>query len=611
MEQVPRAFLSVRRALFSLLESLGPPGRNPMIDQTIIMKSTNHPGITDTYTMPESMGSVLTKTISMEANYEYEGGNDDNNTNQPCVFLKSVVDDCYKSRLYARIFEYYFVENNPELFKSCRCPMENCPQRSFTHPKPMLLHLKNCKFFSQGLFRCPTCNDAEKFQTTSHKKCSWNREKFSQKVQRVVKAKLKSITSPRLGSKLPSEHCKDCGRSLRIKGPHDPFIFPEIPSRPCSTSPIFDASSFTIPIELPTSCSLQELVDTSPRPELQADSPIKGYKEPPPSPTYQDEAHGVLDSVSDMSSSSKFPSIKTLSPASTSGIDSAGLSPAITPESFMSTSTGHTLPSDYFGRIDFASDIQAGANGNGYVEQPRISLQRPRSTLIYDAPSTFDSVVLQSSFNRMGSPGGRGCTLSLQTPGLNLNCPPWIPYQENTVNPMNCGGQLNLRNSPPQSSVIETPLLSDFRPHLDSSIAVKNADAAELLMPFTDSSPLGTPLDSFFPPSSSDLPPDQEPLAQDFKCPKCDFLPNCRPKGFRASLRKHMETHTEKSHKCLHCPKMYKRADNLKAHVDKKHRGLGGLKRRQRSSDSLGLRSKRTKKGLCQDMGQEVMEPSQ
>ncbi|OTA56884.1 hypothetical protein K449DRAFT_468174 [Hypoxylon sp. EC38] len=626
MEQAPRVFLSVKGAFFSLLRSFSPVAalltfdstqihleQNLIMAQPIIMKSTNHPGTKDIYAMPGLMGSVgsvsTNSTISTEANFEHEGSNDDDNTDQPCAFQKGVVDNCYKSRFYARMFEFYFVDNNPELFKVCRCPMENCPQRNFTHPKQMLLHLKNCKFFSQGLFRCPTCNDAEKFETTSNRKCSWNKEKFSQKVQRVVKAGLKSITIPRSGSKLPLEHCKECGRSLRMKAPWDPLQLPEIPSRPCSTSPIFDASSFTIPVELPNSTPPQELIDTSLPPELTGDSSTKGHKEAPPSSICYDEAHHIISSVSDVSLSSDLPSVRTLSSASTSGIDSAGLSPAITPESFTSTSTGYAptqmLPPNHYGRIDYVSDIQTSVSGIGYVEQPQNRLQRPRSTLIYNAPSTFDSVTSQSSFGQRGSPGGRGYALSLRTPSPNLNCIPWTPYQE-TVNLMNCVGQLQLRNSPVSPSLIEESPLIDFTPRLDSFATVNDADAAEPFVPFTNSSPM----DSLFPSASSDMPPNSESFMSEFQCPKCEYHPAGKPKGFRAALRKHMDVHKEARHKCPHCTRTYKRADNRKAHVDKKHNSPGVLKKRQRSSDSLGPRRKKSKKASRGDVDQEIYELS-
>ncbi|KAI0838234.1 hypothetical protein F5Y06DRAFT_268878 [Hypoxylon sp. FL0890] len=145
---------------------------------------------------------------------------------RPCLLDGGVVDDCYKSRFYARALEFYLLEDNPESSKSYRCLMENCPQRNFTNPREMLRHLKGCPFFSQGMFRCPACNNAEKFWTVSEKSCSWNRENTSQKVHRKLKAIIKSVTHHHSDSK-PSpglNPCQEWGQLLNQRTFNSPYL---------------------------------------------------------------------------------------------------------------------------------------------------------------------------------------------------------------------------------------------------------------------------------------------------------------------------------------------------------------------------------------------------
>ncbi|KAI0536388.1 hypothetical protein GGR58DRAFT_397195 [Xylaria digitata] len=65
--------------------------------------------------------------------------------------------------------------------------MMSCPERDFKDSKAMLRHLKDCKFFSQGKFLCPTCHQGESFKVVSKSKCTWN------KVNRVLKLYQKAL----------------------------------------------------------------------------------------------------------------------------------------------------------------------------------------------------------------------------------------------------------------------------------------------------------------------------------------------------------------------------------------------------------------------------------
>ncbi|KAI1338447.1 hypothetical protein F5Y15DRAFT_129348 [Xylariaceae sp. FL0016] len=112
---------------------------------------------------------------------------------QSCLFRQGVVDECYRGRFWARALEHYLLDNDVRTSTSFRCLMSSCPRGDFKSSEDMLRHLKMCKFFSQGQFYCPMCEDTHEFRTVSKKGCSWNRIKTRHKIQKKIQSFLSPI----------------------------------------------------------------------------------------------------------------------------------------------------------------------------------------------------------------------------------------------------------------------------------------------------------------------------------------------------------------------------------------------------------------------------------
>ncbi|OTA93416.1 hypothetical protein M434DRAFT_31043 [Hypoxylon sp. CO27-5] len=592
------------------------------------------------YSMLESTNIITSGAVPYSEMYDYESKYGDmrlptiheeisghRDMGRRCFLDDGLVDDCSKSRFYARALEFYLLEDNPESSMGCRCLMENCPQRNFTNSKEMLRHLKDCPSFSQGLFRCPTCNDAEKFRTGSKRSCSWNREKFSQKVQRKLKDTIKSFTHHYSASKIPPPH--HCAPSYLVSKPASPFEVCEkcgqllryelsnsscpnsMRNSPCPTSPDTDRQEYC-----------QELVGTKPQ-ELHGESSSSSYKVTQLKQTYYDEASGLYHPVLNQSPSSNQSFELDSSPIFETCIHSTDVSPLSSAETGTTVPTGQTqsqcLTRNQYRRMEgirSASDIEGIPNdGDDYIEQASASWVRPQSTLLYDAPTIYNPA-LPAPCSPLGLYGGRGCTLSIQTGHLGSNTDNLIwqnmaLYHKSTMESLNAPGSPVIRSLVPSpSSETETPS-RDFTPsplslmksptypnlssYMDpSAISEKRAVAQNIAS--VDNSPY---TDSELPSSSSDQQLDSESSEHDMKCSfaDCNFKPSGnRPENYKSYLRKHMATHQEQRHECGQCTKVFTRADNREVHRRKSHHVLNGTNKRRDSSNGMILENNRKKR---------------
>ncbi|KAI1411446.1 hypothetical protein F5Y13DRAFT_191384 [Hypoxylon sp. FL1857] len=570
------------------------------------MTSSLYPNPID-YTLPESIDTVPNRSTPVDEKYCYE--NKYGATQMPtiyedlpghrdmsrrCLLYDGVVDDCYKSRFYARALEFYLLEDNPELSGSCRCLMENCPQRNFTNPKDMLRHLKGCPSFSQGLFRCPACNDAEKFQTVSRKCCSWNREKFSQKVQRKFKATIKSFTHHYSGSKLSPTLgvCEKCGQILGHGSPESS----------CPSTPDYDHQE-----------SAKKGVH-----ELQGDCSPSGHNEIQPNQTYYGGPYGLSNPISNQSSSSNPSTELASTPSDEACIRSVDVSPLSTPDSCTTVAPGQhqgqLLPANQYRRVEgirSTSDIQGSPMNGDYFGQADASWARPQSSRLYIAPTVYNPV-LPASCGPLGLYEGRGQTLSIQTDllGSNTENPVWANftfYNEGTLDTLNAAespilGRLvpsplspenpqfpNIITSP--LSQIETSTPPNVGAYVYPSSITEKGDIPQIAAS-VDNSPL---IDPELLSSSPDQQPDSDPSEQSMQCPfaDCDFKPTGKPENYKSYLRKHTLIHGDQRYKCDQCPRVYTRSDNREVHRRRAHSTSKDVKRRRDGPDAFGLENKR------------------
>ncbi|KAI0847643.1 hypothetical protein F5Y00DRAFT_270993 [Daldinia vernicosa] len=587
------------------------------------MNSSHHTYSNDIHEMPVSMGSDFASIMSAPGVYKHHEAYSDERSptlleepsspksiNRPCLLQKGVIEKCYKSRFYSRAVEFYLLENDPTSFKNCRCLMENCPQRSFTDARYMLLHLKDCKYFSQGIYRCPTCNDAEKFQTTSNKKCSWDRPNMRQRLQNTFKATVdtvKGIVSPRSISRIPFRHCKECGQTVAHK--EDPSQWPGVGGSRCSTSPIFDPDEIRIPLEMNDTQVRGELMADTPLVELQAASLPLDHRDAALDHFNHGEVSDYSCIVSNCSSSSPNPLIE-LSSVSPSMTRSADVSPTTSAESSLSASRNDSehqcLPADsqFIEFRERALNTEAIPNTGNHMNQAYNTWQPSSLTQLYNAPPSHLSMPPIPRDQR-GFRESRGYSLTIQTNHLEpaLNPPLWggvVCHNASNPEAMNIVDSSALGNMPPPMSSTGIPSFSN----IDVSTGIGRRDA---LLNVTLSDSLFSP-DSAIPSSSTEQSPSSalsDLSNESHQCPHCDYRPTGKKENARAYLNKHMSTHGSPSYKCEYCERVYSRPDNRGVHVRKHHRSQDDCRKRRKESDSSESEDHRRKRVLYDESGQE------
>ncbi|KAI1466610.1 uncharacterized protein F4812DRAFT_460880 [Daldinia caldariorum] len=580
------------------------------------MDSFYQPHSNDTSNISELMGSSFVDTIPARVIYKHQEEYKDErsptlfeeplsprNINKPCFLQKGVIDKCYKGRFYSRAVEFHLLENDPTSFRDCRCLMENCPQRNFSDARDMLRHLKGCKYFSQGIFRCPTCNDAEKFQTTSSKKCSWDRPKMRQRLQNTIRATVdtvKDIVSPRSSAMTPFGHCKECGQTVEYK--HYPSPFPGIHDRPCSISPIYDPAAIQMPQEMNDTvrgARVEELMDTSILLELQEKSPASDRGD-----ANYGEVYNFPHVVSNCSPSLDLPiELPSVNIARTATIDTSSTVPTESPKSAFSSQPGHHCPSEDDQYMDFLGGVtsQEAIPNSNHLDLAYSTWQPSSSAQLYDIPSSHISIPPMSQGQR-GFRESRGHSLTIQM--NHLNSPLHVPIWENTTRHMNVLNLSAVGNIPSPMSSTDMPSHSNLDACVHSFTATKRIDP---LQPTILVDLLSSP-DSTIPSSNREQSPSSATsmLSNEIQqCPHCNYRPKGKKENAKAYLSKHISsTHGSTTYKCGFCEKAYSRRDNRGVHIRKHHSSEEGSKKRRKGADSPSSENHRSKRVLYDESGQ-------
>ncbi|KAK6952138.1 hypothetical protein Daesc_006670 [Daldinia eschscholtzii] len=528
--------------------------------------------------------------------------------NEPCRWKNDVIEKCYQGRFYSRAIEYYLLEHDPTSFGVSRCLMENCPQRDFVDPRDMLRHLKGCKYLSQGIYRCPKCNDAEKFPTTFNNKCSWDRPKMRERIQNTLRATVdtvKGIVGPRVIPKLTLGQCRECGQTIGNKRDLSPF--PGIRDSRWSTSPVYNASSIQIPQEMNNTMvdtEVGELMDTSLL-ELQATSLSSSRGDV--------NHHDVYDSsyvVSDCSPSTSLPiELPSASVISTPIINISPTVPTVSPESVSSNHPGRQCPpadDHYMEILGGIISPEITADDSNHLDLAYNTWQPSSSTQLFNITSSHMSMPSVSRGQR-GSRESRGHSLTIQTDHLdpalsvqiweNMRC-----HNTKDTRALNVLSSSALGNSPsPMSS-------TDMSSHPNVDICVNPFSAIERMDPPQQN----TPLDAFSSPDST-LPsssPEESPSSatsvssnESLQCPHCSYRPKGKKENAKAYLKKHMDTHGNMAYKCEFCNLSYSRRDNRGVHIRRHHKSQEDSKKRRKDTDSSESDHHRSKRVLHDESG--------
>ncbi|KAI0897314.1 hypothetical protein F4806DRAFT_494985 [Annulohypoxylon nitens] len=563
----------------------------------------------DTGNVSELMGSAPSHATSEKINFvgcEWDAGLhpapapyeplNQEEKQQPCLFLKGVVDDCYQSRLLARLLEYYFVDNDPSSFGKCRCPMENCWKRTgeFDNPKDMIKHLKRCDFFKQGFVRCPQCDEVEGFRTNSKKSCSWNRLSFKHRAQKKLKAAfdtIKKFASSQSDSTVVLGRCGNCGHTVT---PDGLFENPEVFDNRCSTSALYDADevrdcgpdgvsygaelfgsplaelhgsrvskSLTYSHAQARGRASDKLLLYSPSFELQGSYPPSYELQGSPSPTQpvvgsHNSSNHSSYTVSDQSPLSS-------SPMSRGAISSSNVSPTFTESVmnvFTNNSQGQSLSTNQYQSFRSATQNEVILNNGHDMEQAQ-TIWKPQETQ-------------------------QQLTLSIQTnsnePSINeLEWGDRTFYTSQSLDAIGTVEELGIAGMPSTPMMPRTPpTLPDIGNFLVPSFPdIGGSFTPEMVTPTTPSS---SKLTTSSPTSDRPL---GSGLSDDELSCHCGFRPTGKEGNHKAYLRKHLSTHENPTFKCEICDKPYTRRDNMVVHLRNKHH------RDPSSSNSESPRKKR------------------
>ncbi|KAI0453822.1 hypothetical protein F5B21DRAFT_268602 [Xylaria acuta] len=501
--------------------------------------------------------------------------------NSSCGFRSDVLDDCAKARFYARFLEFYLLDDQDA---DLSCPFVDCVAQNFNNAKTMLRHLKHCRHFEKGIFRCPLCGQQESFRARSSSRCRWDKEHLGQKIIRKGKNIVRGLTGTRPETQKPAHTglCYQCKRSVQDASHATQFIE--------GYSPI----QSTIPVVMPNRMELAmpdvrcELESPPGPSELSVDScdaSIAGDLSSGNSPIHPHPRLGCNNQylASEVSSA-------TISPDGNKV--NTNISPGSSTHEEIPVSTRRPNPESMHKRVTrrLTEFYNEAISSNGIVDQRRASLYS-------NVPTNYNL----ESFNTMNMEAFVG----------PVNLPPTL-----TLHPSSRDmPKLRLETSP--GTLGFTTLTPEFQMPSDSSDVVGYPATTEThtatspptsIQPSALSIPNTVLGDNFFIPQSSSaidtsssasafsIPhsqrtsPSSSPSEQELRCPECGFTPSGKPEGHKAYLRKHMNSmHGARSSiQCSHCNRKFTRSDNMLAHC--KRYGISSTspsKRRRASSDSL------------------------
>ncbi|KAI0008734.1 hypothetical protein F4779DRAFT_418914 [Xylariaceae sp. FL0662B] len=525
--------------------------------------------------VPETPGKLLSQNYEYDNKYAPLNGPEDlpksHGRDRPCLFRENVVDECYRSRFYARALELCLLERDVEPFQPYDCLMLNCPQRGFENVKDMLRHLKDCDFFSQGKFYCPTCHETETFRTASKKRCAWDRMGFTQRVRQTFRTPIDTFRS--------------------LVGPHGG---PRSNPAPATTLP--KSAIDRHPQEMPDTSRQVELIgDTS---LLPASAGVQ----------HNNITCGELYGSSgfSMNPSPIFNSPLELSSAS---ISQAGMTlPDISPSSSIKSSkhVSHSrnrqqyVSTSGYRRVDGASssyDSRFQFNHNDNACEADLNPHHTQPAILYPVSPGFNFQPANTAVFSLGQPSGRterGPSLTINTSSLQIDMDTSAWIDEATGRDNDTLDTPDSAELPIQSNSTPTELRFTTPSPLDSEITAdfttgQPSPRTEDIKSTNDSSPPTSVPSS----SSSDKPPGLGLLGDDLRCPLCNFSPTGKKENRRSYYQKHIKKHSDLRFNCTHpgCGKSFTRQDNLSNHIRKRHKSPNesAAKRRRGSSDSLEL----------------------
>ncbi|KAI1149642.1 hypothetical protein F4825DRAFT_46527 [Nemania diffusa] len=486
-----------------------------------------------------------------------------------CLFLSEVLDDCAKARFYARALEFYLLTNEHQN-TTLQCLSATCV-RTFTDPREMLKHLKNCKFLEKGQFFCPACHQYESFRVRSGRRCSWDKEDFSQRVRQKSKDFFQGFTGSRSSS---HAYCAKCSCSLSKSQPHPAPTYPR---------PELDSVNIAISELIVETPEMEGDTEQNHNTDLRSENSL--------SPPYPPPGYASVNLGSDISDMSP----NTMSPDKVSTASSIS---SLSPSAYEEQPTRRKSSTSILSRANRRSaGLWSGSDNGNYTEDQRLPS-------LYSRVSTSQGV---GSFVPISPPLPHETFIELPNSPLMLEQLRNVPkLQLETPNDT---------TNPTGSMIHFQPLyhnhLMDYTPDIPIQgiaslpVEISYQTLSELSQLFTatpDDEPIASepsssvdtsPPVSAVPTSASQTLHAPRLLEQKLKCTECR-------KTFRKQsyLKKHKSTHDpdRKRITCNTCKTEFTRQDNLTVHLRKIHDSNHKPLRRRRNKPADSLSESRLKR---------------
>ncbi|KAK9791664.1 hypothetical protein SCARD494_07453 [Seiridium cardinale] len=494
-----------------------------------------------------------------------------------CSFLGGVVDNCYASRFYARIMEFYLLEMDFDIDGVVLCPLSDCRNR-YSTSKDMLRHLKDCAYMARGKFICPYCNKDEKFRTAFKRKCSWNRTCFSTKIQKGLQASVKF-----LGMSKPVQ-CPQCHGWLHEKAvqssskvsetlfstsDHEPTGLRQFPVSKSAT-----LSKPDIYAPVPPSHGAFELFDDSPIVKEMGDTRFSRVE-------LGDTGLTPVDITNKYSHFAHSPITTTVpSSLSTSCIKSPG---SISPPS--------TVHGSYAGTtVSPTCSDGSSATGSGSKMHRLSNVFRPSirgTNLALNVPDTLPTV------EQATAPAlDHRSDLYRSTPADSAGMIPTRPQTYSASALYYHSDQLFIETEWPGSLTLGTDFGAPDSLLLNNGCSPADPEA---LTPRTMPNYPNSHGDLFDNSSLNQSPESGDSLATsdtqtgasldgDAGCSKCDYKPKGKKENYRSYLSKHIKSHNCTKVECPVCKKEFTRHDNMTHHMGKAHPDCSFLRKRPGSN---------------------------
>ncbi|KAI0198149.1 hypothetical protein F4808DRAFT_264941 [Astrocystis sublimbata] len=500
-------------------------------------------------------------------------------TNSPpisrCRFSCDILDNCSKSRFYARALEFFLIDEKTADWS--RCMFSDCLAQDFKSAESMLRHLKHCKCFDKGEFRCPICSRYESFKIRSGSRCGWDKEHIGEKVVRTYKKFIRDFSSNKL--------CRQCSTSLGKD---------TMPSASQETHSTKDhdivqpnSSDSAIGRSGAGSC---ELHHEPCRSELSGDSPVPSSRSAggfmSPNRYTPSEMPSATTSTEDDHLHSE------VSPRSSASAELAG----VTHRPSVKKSIGE-ITRRLTGR---RKEVNAGS---GIARDHSVSLYNnaptnygfeyldPMSVGPFDGTPSLSST-LSTRVNPRDLPELRVDTAL----GYTVPAPQFqMPMYQNGIVDYSTTMEIHTATSLPTNIVHQ-------QSNAMSSSTMENWSLGDNALIISNVAPKYSPsLSPFTMSNSQETSPNSSPSDQgQLECPEpgCNHRTKGKPESAKAYLRKHMSLrHGGKpTIPCSHdgCDKTFTRIDNMGAHHRREHSNSSSPSKRRRSSaDSSAAQPKR------------------